>query len=137
MIDILIDARGLSRLGTAFTVVLKHEKHKWLRTILCGKLSTNRAEMKAVEYALASIQEDQRNQLIRIKSTGKFAALMLRQKEDGEWERTSNDSLVDFVRTQWRDYANISIDTSTEDEVTALREVTDNSLKTGEMIFVR
>ena len=92
--------------------------------------------MKAVEYALASIQEDQRHQLIRIKSTGKFATLMLRQKE-GEWERVSNDPLVDFVRTQWNDYENISIETSADNEVVALREVTENSLKTGEMAFTR
>ncbi len=55
MIEIWIDGRTLGKAGAGFSVVMRHVRREWSRSVNCGKISTNQAEFKALEYAFLTL----------------------------------------------------------------------------------
>lgn len=135
MIEVEIDARSMGRRGSGFTVRLKFERHKWLRTILCGKITTNRTELMAFDYALRSIVPEFEDEPVLIRTTGRYVAMML-EIDQGAWAKQakSNVELVKSVREQFSRFGDISVETSME---LTIREINEENIKQKNEVFER
>jgi ribonuclease HI len=127
MIKIEIDARSMGKRGSGFAVRSEFGHYKWLRTILCGKVTTNRAELMAFDYAFKSIISEFEDEPVKVRTTGRYVAMML-EIDQGIWAKQAkfNVELVGSVREQYSRFGNISVETSSELEV---REINENSIR--------
>lgn len=132
MIQIKIDACAYGAKGASFAVLLTMEDYQWSRSIKCGKITSNQAEMKAIEYALKSIKPDFENEPVAIKTSGRYAKMML-AKKDGEWAKSSrkNADIVTVVREQYSRFEDISLE---HENMVDMRDITLCAAK-GDEIF--
>ena len=130
MIQAEIDGRSFGQRGAGIVVRLIHNKHRWIRTIQCGKITTNQAELKALEYVLKSIDPKYEEEEIIIKTTGRYALMMLEQK-NGEWLRKSgtNTKLVEIIREQYARFTEIQVIHS--QELDKIKELNEKAIKSG------
>ena len=134
MIEILVDGRNFGKKGAGFTVRLRHDKNVWTRSFYCGKITTNQTELKAIEFALKSIKDNFTGERVEIKTSGRYAPMMLERSDDG-WTKVpkSNVEILEVVREQFERFDDISIITTSD--VSELREINIDTVKTKEPIF--
>jgi ribonuclease HI len=135
MIEIEVYAKNFQRKGTICAVNILRGRHKWVKTMKCGDMTTNQAELKAFEYALSAVKEQYVNEPISVTSAGKYANLILSRNEDGTWKKNykNNGGLIDVVRNQWKRFKNITLGYA---KLEWLSELAVNALD-GEDIFVK
>jgi ribonuclease HI len=136
MIEAYFDARSFGSKGTSIAVCIKRNEFKWTRTINCGKITSNQAELKAVEYILKSIKLSFTNDPVVFHTSGRYAKMMLERNSDGSFKRDSriNQDLLDEVYVQVGNFNNLSFDLSTD--VNWLKEINTNAIK-GDDVFIR
>ena len=71
----------------------------WFKTMPCGSLTTNQAELKAIELALAIVNPEVEDNTIVLHVNNRYAMTMLDRDEDG-WLKSPrrNKALVAKVR---------------------------------------
>jgi hypothetical protein len=119
LITIYIDGRNFGRFGTAYGVLWKFGTYAHRRSFECGKITTNQAEMKAVEYVFKCFQLlmethkriDLTDHELSILSTGRYVQMMLERAQDHKWVREPqvNVELIKSVREIAQKFANIKI----------------------------
>lgn len=135
MIEVDIASCHMGKIGAGFIVEMRGGGNIWRRTIPCGKVTANKAELKAVEFVLKSIKPQFEDEKVAIKSTGKYAALMV-EKQNGEWVKTAINhiELVKVIREQFSRFKDIFIRTA---EMPQLLEQLQLAFKNKDMIDVR
>lgn len=139
MIEIWIDGRSLGKAGSGFSVIMHHARYEWLRSIDCGKISSNQAEFKALEYALKSIKPNFEDNEIIIRTTGRYANMMLERNISG-WVKVSktNIILVEEIRKQFLRFSNIKILTELDEMMQErIKASTDKTIRENKGEFVR
>ena len=136
MIKAYFDARSFGSKGTSIAVCIKRDNFKWTRTISCGKITSNQAELKATEYILKSIKMQFDNDPVVFYTAGRYAKMMLEKNSDGSYKRNSriNQELLDEVYVQVNRFNNLSFDLTTD--IDWLKEINTNAIK-GDDIFVK
>jgi ribonuclease HI len=131
MIEITVDGRNFGKKGAGFTARLQHGAVIHTRSFYCNKLTTNQTELKAIEFALKSITEGYEKEPVLIKTSGRYAPMMLEKSEDG-WKKMpkSNIELLGIVREQYDRFEDISI--MTVSDVSELREINIDTVKNQE-----
>lgn len=133
MIEIEVDARSFGSKGTNVAVRLKHGDYHWVRTFNCGKISSNQAELKGVEFALKSIRKEFEKEDVRIKSTNRYTAMML-EKNNDQWVKKSrvNANLLEVVRGQYDRFNNVIFEHSWD--LKELKELNTNVVVSGDQV---
>jgi ribonuclease HI len=137
VIEIYIDGRSMGTKGSGFTVYIKHHRRSVKRSLKCPKITSNVAEAKALEYALKSIKPEFKDELIDVKTSGRYMILML-ERHGNKWmrEAKTNIGLVDEVRKQWDRFKSAKISTDLESEMMlSLKDSTNQVIKTGDGVF--
>jgi ribonuclease HI len=136
MIEAYFDARSFGSKGSNIAVCVKRNGFKWTRTINCGKITGNQAELKAVEYVLKSIKTQFVNDPVVFYTNGKYASLMLERNPDGSYKRDSrtNQGLLDEVHAQVGRFNNLSFNFNTD--ISWLKDINANAVR-GDDIFVK
>lgn len=132
-----IDGKSFPQRGAGFCIRLTSGAHKWVRTMQCGKITTNQAELKALEYVLKSVSPEYYGERIQIKTTGRYATMMLERTPNGEWAKAakSNVGLMVMIREYFTRFKDISIEFATNlDDV---KKHNNESIRTGEVLFKR
>lgn len=114
MIQLLIDGRNFGKKGAGICVKMLYERFEWIRTFLCDKITSNQAELKAIEFALKSICDGHDGPIL-IRTSGRYATMML-ERTDGEWTKKakSNKGLLEAVREQFSRFKDIQIEVSAD-----------------------
>lgn len=139
MIDIWIDGRNLGTRGAGFSVYMQCGKRELKCSYKTKKFTSNQLEMKAVEFAIKCIKPEFINEKILIRSSGRFAILML-EKHNNEWFREPkfNPSLIKEVRDHWSKFSDLKINTDVSSKImNTLKEMTDSVVKSGENVFIQ
>lgn len=139
MIEIWIDGRSLGKAGAGFTVIMRHARHEWRRSIDCQKISSNQAELKAFEFALKSIKPDFEDSEVIMRTTGRYAKMMLERNVSG-WTKVpkTNTQLVEEVRKQILRFSNIMISTDVSEVMSGeIRSKTDDAVQSHADINTR
>jgi len=113
MIEALVDARNFGKYGSGFAVVMIFQRHNWRRSFNCGKITGNQAELKAIEFVLKSIKPEFRTEPVVIRSTGRYAQLVL-ERIDGKWKRDTkaNADTLTEVKKIFLEFSDIKIEAS-------------------------
>ena len=116
MIRAMAVSKSYGNKGTAFTIFMNYEKYRWTRSVYCDRITSNVAEIKAVEYILLSIAPEFYKDEINININGRYAVLML-NKKDGEWafDPRQNTDLINSIRELIEKFKNLTITSSFED----------------------
>lgn len=137
MIDVWIDARCIGKYSSGFTVSLRYNRYHWTRSFNFGHITTNQTELKAIEYALKSIKSEFKDESVNIRSTGRYASLMLERK-GGAWTREAhtNARLIEEVRKQCQRFKAVTVYYAPEEKMfETLREITDLAIKREQCVF--
>lgn len=137
LIQAWVDGRAFGKRGAGIGVKLSCGQHSWVRTFNCGKITTNQAEMKGVEYILKSIRSEFEENEIVIRTTNKYAQMMLERSED-KWVKvvSSNIPLVKKVREEFLRFPRISIFSDPEDEdIVLLKQINEAALRKKTTVF--
>jgi hypothetical protein len=137
MITAWIDGRYVANKAACFSVIMRHEQHEWRRSIICGKMTTNQTEFKAVEFVLLSINKKFHNSEIVIYSSGRYASMMLEFK-NGQWTKnpSANVQLVKRMRDLLTGFSNVRVLASQNDPMLVQAQAcTDQTVQSGNMIF--
>lgn len=137
IIDIWIDGRSFGTKGAGFGIKLTSGVHDWIRTIPCPNITTNQAELKSLEFALKSINDEFTNDKVVIRSSNKYAEMML-EKKAGKWVKNAltNVELVEEVRKQYSRFSDITLYCDPEDvTMQALKQLTERAIKKGISVF--
>jgi hypothetical protein len=136
MIEAWVVGRNYGSKGACFSVWMSFRKHKWKRSVICGKLTSNQVEMKGVEFVIKSILPEFHNCEIRINVDGRYAPMMF-EKEEGEWKRGSrkNAELVEEIRELTEGFKDISIVRAEDNSIfKQLRDINEKTILTREEI---
>lgn len=138
IIEAWVDGRCFGS-GAGIGVRLRYQnRHDWVRTMLCGSLTTNQAELRAVEYVLCSINEAFYDDPVLIITSNRYAEMMLQRAGDG-WAKTasSNHELVQNTRDLFLRFGTASIKVAAPDDETmlALKQINEVAFKKGREVF--
>jgi ribonuclease HI len=137
MITIWVDGRYVANKVACFSIILRCEQHEWRRSVICGKMTTNQTELKAVQFALLSISKKFHNDEIVIYSSGRYAPMMLEFK-DGTWIKNPsvNAQLVSHIRGLMSEYSNARVLALQGDPMLVqVKGCTDSTVQSGNMVF--
>lgn len=139
MIEIWIDGRNFGPKGSGIAVRLQSGQHDWVRAFPAGTLTSNQAELKALELALRSIKNEFKNDQVEVHSTNRYAQMML-ETTDGKWTKNAatNVELVDELRTLYVGFSNINVFCDPDTDVmNMLKKVNETCVKKGATVFDR
>jgi hypothetical protein len=138
MIEAWIDIRNQADKGSGFSVLLRMDRYMWLRSFACGKITSNQAEFKAIEYVLLSIVGKFIGEEIVVLSSGRYVPMMLERLGD-VWKRTPsrNLELVERIRNLAMGFHKLSVKTgvNTDAALMQIRSLTDEAIKSGQGVF--
>lgn len=137
-IEIWTCSRTYSRYGAAFAVMLRCGKHQWVRSIKCGKLTTNQTELKAVEYALKSIRKEFEDHTVKVRTSWRYVDLMMSRHSDGTFKKrpVGNMKSVNEVRNQFARFKDITIEIAEDDKAfKQLGQFCEYAAKKNQLVF--
>jgi ribonuclease HI len=136
VIKIYVDGRGFGKAGVGFSIFLCCGKHEWKRSFNGGNITSNQAEMKAVEYAIKSIKPEFANEDIMIKSSGRYVQMML-ERNQGKWvkEPRTNIELTKEIRSLVERFGKFSIESCDDNIMQDLKKLTEAAVKKGREVF--
>lgn len=137
-IEAWVDGRCFGNKGAGFGVRMRYQNHDWIRTVICGDITTNQAELRAVEYVLRSIRDEFIQDPLIILTSNRYAEMML-LRDGKDWAKTasSNVEMVDIVRDQFARFRTASIRGANQDDdiMKALKKINETAFKKGVEVF--
>lgn len=137
MILIEVDGRSFPKKGSSTCVRLSCNDHKWVRTFTSGKITSNQAELKGIEFALKSIAQQFHEDPILIKTSGRYAVMMLERDGDGNYIKNikSNVGLMTLVRKLYNRHPKISIES--HGNLEGMRDYNVQTLRDKKVVDIR
>ena len=117
---------------------MKYGKHKWRRTFVMDKFASNKAELKAAEYCLRSINVECVEQLSANLLVTKQYIKKIFDKRNGEWSISSRmyQPLFDVVRDISGKFKSFKVNISKEDKTLGeLKDIIEETAKSNTEIF--
>jgi ribonuclease HI len=139
MIEAWIDGRNFGNKGSGLAIRLQSGKYDWVRAIPAGSITTNQAELKALEFALKSIRIEFLADEILVRSSNRYAQMML-EKIGNDWAKkaSTNVELVNEIRDLYSEFENIRLISDPDNDVMGmLKKVNETCVKKGTSVFDR
>lgn len=143
MLEVYADGRAFGKKGSAFAVILRGKGltterfHHWEKSFDCANETSNKAAMRAVDYALRCIKKEKRATEIEMFFSNKYVHSML-AKENGEWKKNSNSDLIIRVRDLLEQFPRIVMVSQSDSELSKkVKSLSENVVSKGKWVDSR
>jgi hypothetical protein len=140
-IEAFVMSKNFPKFGVGFAIMLKSEKHEWIRAVKCKKkITANQAELQAVKYVGLSIKEGMPK--VKIITKNKYISFMF-ETVDGAWKKSVdtielNREIVVGARSSLSELNGFVVELQEEaKEFDILNKILTNTIKTGDEYFAK
>jgi ribonuclease HI len=142
MIEAFVMSKNFPKFGVGFAVMLKSDKHEWVRAVKCKKkITANQAELQAVQYVGLSIKDDIPK--VKIITKNKYISFMF-EMVDGTWKKSAdtielNREIIVGVRSSLTSLKGFTVELQegAVEEFDVLSKILANTIKTGDEYFAK
>jgi len=136
LINAWLDGRCFNNISVV-AVIMESNGYLFKRAFTCRKVTSNKAELKAMELVLLSVVEGWYDDLL-VNSSGPYCVMMMEVNNDGDWKRKAivNVDLVQRIRNLSKNFKSVKVMRNLEDPtLIALKTISNKLAKNPEIIY--